>query len=164
MPDKRDKEIADEILRTHAKLRKILMADGEWKWINENRKPRYIRALQEGNPETLATILANVFREDASYGFYTYDTGSLKAGICSDLNVWKEFAPRTNISALSMPDIGNPFGVTVNGRLIAPFQPRHDYCAQKIHSLAPKSVLEIGGGYGGLALQLSRRTSVKYID
>lgn len=164
IPDKKDTEIAEEILRIHAKLKKVLMADGEWKWINENKKQKYIKALQQNNPDTLAAILANVFQEDASYGFYTYETDSLKAGMCSDLAVWREFTQRNDISSLSMPDVGNPHGITVEGTLIAPFQPRHDYYAQKIESLSPKTVLEIGGGYGGLALQLSRRSNVKYID
>src|SRR3989344_5396222 len=72
VPDKKDIEIAEEILRIHAKLQKALIADGEWKWINEHKKRNYIKALQKGDPRVLALILANVFQEDASYGFYTY--------------------------------------------------------------------------------------------
>ncbi|TSC87196.1 MAG: hypothetical protein G01um10148_301 [Parcubacteria group bacterium Gr01-1014_8] len=163
-PDKKDREIAEEILRIHSKLKKVFMADGEWKWINENKKKNYIKALRDNNPDALAAILANLFQEDASYGFYTYETDSLQAGIRADLAVWNEFVEQNDISPLSMPDVGNPHGIVVGGVLVAPFQPRHDYCAQKIHSLGPKTVLEIGGGYGGLALQLSRRSNVKYID
>ena len=164
LPDAEDKEIAKEIIRIHTKLKKMLMADGEWKWINENKKPGYIRALQQGDPEALAAILANVFQEDASYGFYTYDTDSLKASMISDLNIWREFTERDDISSLAMPDVGRAHGIIVDGTRIAPFQPRHDYYALKIKSLAPKIVLEIGGGYGGLALQLSRRAKVRYIN
>ncbi len=164
IPDVEDKEIAREIIRIHTKLKKILIADGEWKWINENKKPNYIKALQQGNAETLAAILANVFREDASYGFYTYDTDSLKTSIISDLNIWREFTEQDDISSLFMPDVGRAHGITVEGTLIAPFQPRHDYYALKIKSLGPQTILEIGGGYGGLALQLSRRANVKYIN
>ena len=47
---------------------------------------------------------------------------------------------------------------------MAPDQPRHDYFALKIANLHPRTVLEIGGGYGGLALQLSRRMKIKYIN
>jgi putative sugar O-methyltransferase len=64
--------------------------------------------------------------------------------------------------SMSFPDVGSPYGITVNGSLITMEHPEHIYVSLRIHhaiksylvSDNPKNKLrlvEIGGGYGGLA-------------
>lgn len=175
-PDAVDVEIAKEIISIHQRLKKVLSADGEWLWINKNKKPEYIRVLQEEDAHGLARILANVFRHPAIYGLITSDfstTGSLEGqlalenAILLDLDAWREFTEQDDkdLPMLDMPRVGNPYGVLTNNVLISADHPRHDYYALKLAELARELkrdhpvVLEIGGGYGGLCLQFHRRTA-----
>jgi hypothetical protein len=158
---KRDENFADEIIDLHKVLHGT--ADGEWKWINEHKRQDYIRALDKGDRSALSKILSNFFRESASYGIHSLYR-NMQDALQKDFSTWKEFTEQTDHRPLSMPNIGNPVGMKVRGVFMAPDQPRHDYFALKIRALKPNTVLEIGGGYGGLALQLSRRMRVKYID
>jgi putative sugar O-methyltransferase len=72
------------------------------------------------------------------------------------------------INDLAGPAIGNPFGVMFDGTLIRMGSDYQHYCAHRIrHLLAPgpATVMEIGGGYGGLAYYLLRdRPRTSYID
>ena len=43
-------------------------ADGEWKWLNENRRTTYLTALHASDIDALSQIYSNLFRQDASYG------------------------------------------------------------------------------------------------
>lgn len=173
-PDAVDAEIAREIISIHERLKYALPADGEWLWINQNKKPEYIRTLQEGDAPGLARILANVFRDPAIYGVITSDfqtIGSLDGqlalenAILLDLDAWREFTEQddSDLPMLDMPRVGNPYGALINNVLISADHPRHDYYALKLAELARvlekdrPVVLEVGGGYGGLCLQFHRR-------
>lgn len=175
-PDEVDAAIAKEIISVHERLKKVLTADGEWLWINKNKKPEYIRVLQEGDAQGLARILANVFRDPAIYGVITSDfstTGSpegklaLENAILLDLDAWREFTEQddADLPMLDMPRVGNPYGALINDVLISADHPRHDYYALKLAELARVAaskrpvVLEVGGGYGGLCLQFHRRVT-----
>jgi hypothetical protein len=60
---------------------------------------------------------------------------------------------------LSVPPIGNPFGIVLDGALICSGAPSHHYAAQRIAGLLKEIrgvVAEIGGGYGGMAYYLLR--------
>ena len=59
-------------------------------------------------------------------------------------------------------DIGNPYGLIYKKKLILYDTPRHDFYANKIKNLVfiekqIPTILEIGGGYGGLLSQLIKR-------
>lgn len=94
--------------------------------------------------------------------FYLGDT-------LSSIDYWKErTGGRFAIADLAGPNIGNPFGVVVDGTLVrfeAPFQ---HYCAHRLSSLldaGPATVAEIGGGFGGMAYFLLRdRQPLTYFD
>lgn len=88
----------------------------------------------------------------------------MESAILLDLDAWREFTEQGDLSILETSDIGSPKGIKANGVFISHDQPRFNYHALRIKTLNPKSVLEIGGGYGGLALQLLRMTNVRYID
>jgi hypothetical protein len=73
---------------------------------------------------------------------------------------------------LDFPDVGAAYGIRMAGRLIAPDTPdqlyaaarlRHaieDHCADRETSL---TVVEIGGGYGGMAYWLVRMIDARYV-
>lgn len=54
------------------------------------------------------------------------------------------------------PQIMGLFGFRSKGRLYDSKAPEDAYAAKRIHDMGATSVLEIGGGFGGVALQLSR--------
>lgn len=91
---------------------------------------------------------------------------------CHHLHIWKEYlGNKYKLNDLSFPLIGNPFGMEINSILI-PFETiRHHYYATRILELLKKEdnsiICEIGGGFGGVAYHLikkSERKKVKYID
>lgn len=70
---------------------------------------------------------------------------------------------------LAGPEIGNPFGVLLQGTLVRTGSPYQHYCAQRIkehhHDSGADTVAEIGGGYGGMAYYLLRdHVGVKYFN
>jgi putative sugar O-methyltransferase len=183
---KQDVEIAEEILRVHEYLKKESVATGEWKWINDNKRAGYMKALNGGDRFMLAEYLANMFRRDAAYGIITGDYEGiqkkeqqfeLENQVLLDLDVLAEFDGSTEMKTKWLKDhskCGNPFGyLTQKNELIIADAPRHVYFANRLLGLladakitAP-TVLEIGGGYGGLCLETIRRAKFKkfqYID
>ena len=71
------------------------------------------------------------------------------------------------LSVLESPEVGEPFGVSIDGTFVTTRAEYHHASASRIASLAPPSgtVVEIGGGYGGMAYYLLRQPSgLRYID
>ena len=70
----------------------------------------------------------------------------------------------------SKKNIGNPYGLIFKNKLVLYDTPRHDYYANKIqnlifHKYKVPTILEIGGGYGGLLSQLlKRKLKFNYIN
>src|SRR4051812_3215989 len=78
VPQKEDLEIAEEILKIHEDIKKLSGADGEWKWINENKRGEYMEALNSSNVERLAAVMCNMFRNEAAYGVVSGNFEDLK--------------------------------------------------------------------------------------
>jgi len=82
--------------------------------------------------------------------------------------VWRDVIG-ADPSALDVPPIGNPWGVVIDGRLVAPKAARYHALGVQIGGLvadrcAP-TVVEIGAGYGGLAAFLLRdEPGLRWID
>ena len=182
-PDQMDFKIAREIVAVHKKISKKTTADGEWSWINDKLKKIYIDALNNEDVKLIAKILANMFRDEITYGLISSsyrDLDSLKGRkglenhILLDLDAWHEFADqnRGGIKNLDTPRVGNSYGLMIEPNiLISVDNPRHDYFALKLIRLGLSlkkdkfTLLEIGGGYGGLCYQIFRRTKkVRYIN
>lgn len=176
-----DLEIAMEIISYNKKIKVTKEADGEWKWINDKKRYDYLKVLNDGNARGLADILVNMFQNDASYGIISSDFSELhlfeqkrvlENRIRLDIDTWLELAKNSQISELNVPNIGNIYGLKLGENLIPIDLPRHDYFAQKINDLVlvcnknDNVVLEIGGGFGGLPLQLFKHANknIKYIN
>jgi hypothetical protein len=72
------------------------------------------------------------------------------------------------LADLATPNIGNPFGVVLEGTLVEAGAPYRHYCARRVTGLLASeaaAVAEIGGGFGGMAYYFLRdRPGMKYLD
>jgi hypothetical protein len=85
------------------------------------------------------------------------------------IDYWKRLTGnRFDLRDLAGPDVGNPFGILVDGILVRSGTESQHYCAQRISELlAPGKavVAEIGGGFGGVAYYLLRsRPEISYCN
>lgn len=83
-------------------------------------------------------------------------------------NTWRREVPGGNLDDLDQPRVGNPWGYDMSGRLVV--EPAFEYhsLALRIRDLVADVgqpvVMEIGGGFGGLARQILRLVpGVRYI-
>jgi hypothetical protein len=74
--------------------------------------------------------------------------------------------------SLDFPDVGAAYGLLVGGRLISPESPDQIYGAARLRSVIathlpatsePPRIVEIGGGYGGMAYWLLRMLDARYV-
>ena len=84
------------------------------------------------------------------------------------LDYWKrETGDRFHLQDLAVPPIGNPFGVCLEGTLVSARSEFQHHCADRVISLLPSNlsmVVEIGGGFGGMAYYLLRdQPKIKYV-
>ena len=161
-----DVQIAGEIIK---QLEDTTQATGEWRWVNQNKRSKYLGALERRDIEELAGCLANMFRNDAAYGLITAsdDAYQLENDILLDLDVLHEFSA-VSVTAIQEPErCGNLYGFRDDG-LIAPDAPRHAYFADRILSLVKgikkPTVFEVGGGYGGVIREVMLRRKVRYVN
>lgn len=143
------------------------------------------RALASGNIAALRAMYQNFFRDSCSGGLVgvpykmTKDYSGAAAEdsylryFLSDalhrIDYWRELSSnRFELEDLAGPEIGNPFGVMIDGTLVRTGTEYQHYCAHRICarlSSPGASVMEIGGGFGGMAYYLLRdRPATTYID
>jgi putative sugar O-methyltransferase len=149
----------------------------EWWQLVRNRSLGPVtRALQTRDINTLRKMYRNFFRDSCSAGLLGVPFGMAKAyfgGPISDfhrrfylshalyrLDYWKsQTNNRFELRDLAGPEIGNPFGVRIDGVFVRVGADYAHCCAQQIGSLISSersSVAEIGGGFGGMAYYLLR--------
>jgi putative sugar O-methyltransferase len=86
------------------------------------------------------------------------------------IDLWRrKTADRFPLSDLTPPNVGNPFGVVIDGVFVRSSCEDQHYCAHRIIDLlgsaAAPVVAEIGGGFGGMAYYLLRdHPGVTYIN
>lgn len=147
---------------------------GEWSWINKNKRINLIKSLKNFDVDFLATQLVNLFKSKISYGIIssTYknvfknkkNRKYFISDVLKNISVWEEFVKLKNKDynfIHTSEKIGNPYGIIYKKKKILYDTPRHDYYADKIISILKNkrnpTILEIGGGYGGLLIQLLKR-------
>ena len=165
--DDRDEKIIQELLKAYLEYSyKTNCASGEWSWIQENKQQNYKRLLAEGNKEELVPLFRNLFRNEISFGISAPDIEDeqykerLVNDILLDIDTWREFCGDLPVCELEIPNIGNPFGLMVDGSLVMYNSCRHSYHARLIKKLIKDetrpTILEIGGGYGGVFFFLNK--------
>lgn len=187
-----DTGLLERICRAYARTvshpRSALTCYEPTEWWNEVRKcclAPVMQALQEGDVAALRTMYANFFRDRCASGLIGVPYGMAKAyfqgpprdvhrhafmgdALCR-IDYWiSQTGGRFGLAELRGPEIGNPFGVSINGTLVRSGSEYQHYCAHKILSrldTKPSVVAEIGGGYGGMAYYLVRDGGrLTYID
>ena len=154
------------------------LPSGEWKDDIPRRRSRYISALNATTTRPLRDLFREFFRNEGiaglwCYGYYdSVQTGSIvekalyAARIHQDVIHWKQRYGQSVLS-LKIPDIGNPWGIVTDGTLITSTSCRHHHLAHQVGQLLETcpsdQVLEIGGGFGGVAYYLHRTRGEKPI-
>lgn len=141
--------------------------------------------LSENIPE-LQRMYQNFFRDPCSAGLVglpvdmqkTFFSGIIQeqykkyflADVLHRYDLWKKrTANAFPAQTLASPSVGNPFGYTMDGVFIRSGADYHHYYAHTIQQLLAsgenRTVVELGGGFGGMAYFLLRdRPDITYID
>jgi hypothetical protein len=147
-----------------------------WRQIRESSLKSVIQALQEGDVSSLQRMYSNFFRDPCATGLIGVPYGMLKAYFQGPMrevhrrcymgqalyriDYWlAETRHRFQLADLAGPDVGNPFGVPINGVFVPYNSEYQHYCAHEILSrvaTTPRVVAEVGPGYGGMAHYLLR--------
>jgi hypothetical protein len=143
------------------------------------------RALAMRDIGALQSMYRNFFRDSCSNGLvgapYKMSKESLGQEVDESylqyflsnalyrIDHWKaQTGNRFNLNDLLGPEIGNPFGVSIDGTLVRTGTEAHHYSAQRIIEILPPrsaTVVEIGGGFGGMAHYLLRdRPGTMYVN
>lgn len=169
-----------------AKSEDIYQVSNEWLPIYQSHMQEITEALMSRSVSKVSAIYNNYFREPCSVGLHGlpidmaahFFSGKIRTGdkklFLNDFihryEVWKSTIGRScENSALQSPDIGNPYGYFVEGQFIKVGADYLHYYATIISRLirgrGRKVVMELGGGYGGMAYYLIRdNADVTYVD
>ena len=148
----------------------------QWKIILDQDWSRVHAAIAKNDFATVAEFFRNFFRNEGLSGFWgghdMFETFANEKGTTSirrarvmqrQHQAWREALPGADIDELSAPPIGNPWGYVVEGRLL--YEPVHEYhyqakyFADLLAPVAKPVIMEIGGGFGGLAYHIIKRAS-----
>ena len=191
--DQDDSEILKRIITAYklAKAAQVTAGEefnvsNEWLPIYESNLGPVMKALFSGDVPELRRMYQNLFRDPCSTGLAglpiripnLFSGGTIKQTfreyiMCDVLHRYDLWKGRTGnkytAAVLSAPIVGNPYGPTIDGVFIRPGGDYHHYYAHAIAELMGPSegrvVMEVGGGFGGLAYFLARdNPSVSYVD
>jgi putative sugar O-methyltransferase len=192
-PEQDDSAIIARIITAYKKAKidqqfasETFNVSNEWLPIYERILGPVMQALHREDIPTLKKMYANFFRDPCSHGlsgwprdlqnklFSSNSSRKLRDVALVDFlhrfDLWKR---RTNhaftVQELVTPLIGNPYGFIADGVFLRGGVDYQHYYAQAINStIAPKGqniVLELGGGFGGMAYFLLRDNPLAtYID
>jgi putative sugar O-methyltransferase len=147
---------------------------GSWESTLANEWRHYQDALHRDDIREVAGYLRNFFRNEGISGLWggraMYDT-FCHADRLARLNrahamvdhyrVWRECCPSAALEELDAPRVGNPWGFRFGDLLL--YEPVFEYNYQAhyldglLREVEAPVVVELGGGFGGLAYHLLRR-------
>ena len=167
--DLSDRSIAEEIVSEVARqaTSSLNIGTGEWCWLQDYRQKNYINILENKDISALAKYLAGMFRNEATYGYLSpsfldvFENSNLvKSDILNNIDACIEFGCLETFLDIATPlSVGAPYGLSVEGGIVLPDSPRHYYYSsnikKKLASIQNPTVVEIGGGYGGLCRMLN---------
>jgi len=180
--------ICDAYIHTTARQPLAERAYEPTRWWNGVRKTSLgpvRRALASRDLVVLDGMYRNFFRDPCSAGLIgvPYKMSEAYRGRSFDdcsgrlflsdalhrIDYWKELTGnRFDLHDLAGPDVGNPFGILLDGILVRSGTESQHYSAQRIAELLPPGkavVAEIGGGFGGVAYYILRgRPQISYCN
>ena len=187
-----DTQLLERIITAYNKAKVVQEGMGpsfkpsnEWLPIYQHKLASIMRVLKEGSTCELGRIYRNFFRDPCSAGLHglpinmnEYFFGNRisrwsKMYLLNDAihryRLWKSMLGRAaDIRRLSVPNIGNPYGVYFDGTLVNCGFYQHYYAtliARLTKGREKRAILELGGGYGGMAYFLIRDDpKLTYID
>jgi putative sugar O-methyltransferase len=158
----------------------------EWLPIYNDQLRGVMKALAEGNIDELAPMYRNFFRDPCSAGLIglpvnmekTYLRGKIKKidkfaflyDVISRYKLWRDLtAGKYGTVSLASNAIGNPYGFELDGVFVSAGSDYLHYYATELDRLAcavePPVVVELGGGFGGMAYFLLRDSpKTTYVD
>ena len=150
----------------------------EWRPIFNTHLGTYINALSTKNLSLVRAMFQNFFREELSAGLhglhfdmvakYMTPEHPIKAddlrlymdALVSNFTLFARNFPDTSTEVLARESFGNAYGCHIDGHFIVAGAESHYFHAHKIKQLldskSKRRVLELGGGYGGMAYYLLR--------
>jgi putative sugar O-methyltransferase len=155
--------------------------EADWERYLELHWSPYYQAINQKDLNVIAPFLRNFFRNEAISGFWG-DDRIFESFVALDgiqrlerahvmqrqFEAWRTALPKVPITELNAPRIGNPWGYIIEGKLL--YEPvfeyhyQANYFANILCEISNPVILEIGGGFGGLAYQIVKHIPhVKYI-
>lgn len=156
-----------------------------WREVTGRSLAPVTRALRSRDVDALRAAYRSFFRDPCSSGLIGVPYGMSDAyfgknmrnihrryylgDVLYQLDYWAGVTDRQfELTDLASPNIGNPFGVVIEGTLVEAGAPYRHYCAQRIFGLLASEatvIAEIGGGFGGMAYYFLRdHPEMKYLD
>ena len=154
-----------------------------WQEVRQSSLTPVRRALATHDTDALRAMYQNFFRDPCSAGLVGLPLAKVYFGRTIDdvyrhsflsdalhrIDYWQnQTGNRFALRELAGPGLGNPFGVLIDGTLVCKGAEYQHYCAQRIQELTSSAralIVEIGGGFGGMAYYLLRdNPQITYID
>lgn len=148
---------------------------GEWGWIQDTARAGLRVVLDAGDEAGLAALLDQFFQNPVCGGLVSFSYREMREqgwsklftkDMLRNVGLWELHTGSSDIARLESPGVGAPLVGECEGVSVQYGTPRHDHYATRIAKLLPHggTVVEIGGGYGGTALQLLRqRPDARYV-
>jgi len=155
-----------------------------WQQVRDASLRPVMQALLKRDLHALSMMYRNFFRDACASGLIALPHGVSRMGWGLPTDIYRRYylgdalyrldywADQTDrlftLRDLEGPQIGNPFGVIIDGILVSTGAEYQHYCAYKIlrlNGVVPSTIVEIGGGFGGTAYYLLRdQRKIKYLD
>jgi putative sugar O-methyltransferase len=165
-----------------AKEKKILLdayIPGEnWNNFLLNTRTDFYNIIKSQNIEKIANVLNNFYRNSASTGilggeeafnYFKNDDSLIFKEFVQNFRTWNYSVNNGDLKDLVMPNVGNPYGYKINGKIITLNSMlahyRASYIINLLNDIERPVLAEIGGGYGGLAyFYIKMSQNAVYID
>jgi len=154
---------------------------GGWQDALTTRWQPFRDAFETKDVATLAKLFRGFFRNEGISGFWGgqnmfqifADLHGIpeveRAGLMMEqIEAWRAQLPGASVAELEAPPIGDPWGYDFEGHLlyepVLEYHYQADYIARLLGHLPAPIIVEIGGGFGGLAYHIFKRApGAKYI-